>query len=227
MKHQCGIIRDLLPLYHDGVCSAESRGAVDEHLTECNDCSEYYKKLLDERENFVVPEIEEHKADSFRAVQRRIKRSVRAAIFFAAAVLVICLILGMAMIMMSEKSKRIIEYDGSNITVSMKSEGLVATVRGAWYSGSHVKSVFMEDNGRQKLLKIFCLEEPDGWNVFAADKNETHNFTVAYADMDADRVDAVYYYSGALNEGKLKGMEDMPPDELAELLGEMTLLWER
>jgi hypothetical protein len=39
MKISCEIIRDLLPLYHDGVCSIESRALVEEHLTECESCS--------------------------------------------------------------------------------------------------------------------------------------------------------------------------------------------
>lgn len=34
----CKIVQDLLPLYHDGVCSEESRGAVEEHLAGCEAC---------------------------------------------------------------------------------------------------------------------------------------------------------------------------------------------
>ena len=32
------IVQDLLPLYHDGVCSDKSRAAVEEHLKTCEDC---------------------------------------------------------------------------------------------------------------------------------------------------------------------------------------------
>ena len=32
------IVRDLLPLYHDGVCSEKSRAAVEAHLETCGDC---------------------------------------------------------------------------------------------------------------------------------------------------------------------------------------------
>ena len=32
------IVQDLLPLYHDGVCSEKSRAAVEEHLKTCEDC---------------------------------------------------------------------------------------------------------------------------------------------------------------------------------------------
>ena len=40
----CEIVRDLLPLYADGLCSEESRRAVEEHLKSCEAC----RKLLPE-----------------------------------------------------------------------------------------------------------------------------------------------------------------------------------
>lgn len=44
MKLNCNVIQDLLPLYHDGVCSGESRGIVEAHLESCERC----RKLLGE-----------------------------------------------------------------------------------------------------------------------------------------------------------------------------------
>lgn len=38
MKVSCEIIKDLLPLYCDGVCSPDSRAMVEKHLTECDSC---------------------------------------------------------------------------------------------------------------------------------------------------------------------------------------------
>ena len=38
MKTTCEIVRDLLPLYVDDVCSPASRGLVEEHLEQCSDC---------------------------------------------------------------------------------------------------------------------------------------------------------------------------------------------
>jgi len=38
MKTSCKITKDLLPLYHDEVCSNESRAMVEEHLAECDHC---------------------------------------------------------------------------------------------------------------------------------------------------------------------------------------------
>jgi hypothetical protein len=37
-KISCEIIKDLLPLYYDNVCSDESKTMVEEHLSDCNSC---------------------------------------------------------------------------------------------------------------------------------------------------------------------------------------------
>lgn len=49
MKLNCEIIRDLLPLYSDKVCSEESKTAVEEHLKECEPCREELKAIADNK----------------------------------------------------------------------------------------------------------------------------------------------------------------------------------
>ena len=50
MKLSCIVARELLPLYHDGVCSDESRALVEEHLDGCPDCAGILKELQGEVE---------------------------------------------------------------------------------------------------------------------------------------------------------------------------------
>lgn len=38
MKVSCEIIKDLLPLYHDEVCSNDSMAMIEEHLIGCDNC---------------------------------------------------------------------------------------------------------------------------------------------------------------------------------------------
>jgi len=45
MKLSCQIIRDLLPLYDESLCSDESRRAVKEHLAGCSDCCRLSKQV--------------------------------------------------------------------------------------------------------------------------------------------------------------------------------------
>lgn len=42
---ECEIIRDLLPLYLDHVCSEKSRQAVEEHLRHCEECRREAEKM--------------------------------------------------------------------------------------------------------------------------------------------------------------------------------------
>ena len=45
MKMACEVIRDLLPLYADEVCSEKSRSLVDEHLAACPECEAILREL--------------------------------------------------------------------------------------------------------------------------------------------------------------------------------------
>ena len=50
MKTDCGIIRDLLPLYTENLCGEESKKAVEEHLFNCPDCKVGLDELRKESE---------------------------------------------------------------------------------------------------------------------------------------------------------------------------------
>lgn len=53
MKLSCKVIEDMLPMYYDGVCSAESATLVEEHIRECHQCSRVLADLQSELE---IPE---------------------------------------------------------------------------------------------------------------------------------------------------------------------------
>lgn len=65
MKIACEIIRDLLPLFHDDVCSEASRILVEEHLSGCPACRE---KLADIGKDLKFPEIKEDEAKPVRII---------------------------------------------------------------------------------------------------------------------------------------------------------------
>ena len=43
-KISCEIIKDLLPLYYDNVCSNDSKLLVEKHISECTSCRKYLDK---------------------------------------------------------------------------------------------------------------------------------------------------------------------------------------
>lgn len=100
-SYPCEVIRDLLPLYYDEVCSTESGRAVLSHLAKCEECRKEYEKLCDSREIETAYDEEDNEriTDSFKQVKRRNgKRSLLIALgavlavsAAAAAVLTYCL----------------------------------------------------------------------------------------------------------------------------------------
>ena len=56
---RCEIIRDLLPVYIDGLASEETAKLVEEHLAECEACRLYVAQILQMKEAFPDAEEEE------------------------------------------------------------------------------------------------------------------------------------------------------------------------
>ncbi|SHJ88790.1 Putative zinc-finger [Clostridium amylolyticum] len=55
----CNTIRDLLPIYLDGIASKETNICVNKHLSECQQCQNEYKKLCkisEEKRDVVISE---------------------------------------------------------------------------------------------------------------------------------------------------------------------------
>lgn len=50
-KNICNIVGDLIPLYCDDMCSAESRSAVEEHTAECEKCRRLLESCSAELKN--------------------------------------------------------------------------------------------------------------------------------------------------------------------------------
>ena len=98
MKYNCDVIRDLLPLYQDGVCSEGSALAVEEHLKECKACSDYLSSLRsgEEIENTFTAEREEAISSQAKFFRRRsaVVGTVFAGVFMLPVL--ICLIVGLA-----------------------------------------------------------------------------------------------------------------------------------
>ncbi len=71
-KTDCDIIKDLLPLYEDNICSEKSKDLIEEHLIECEDCREYLDSLHEK-----LPPIEPSSEDAVIDETRFIKRIQR------------------------------------------------------------------------------------------------------------------------------------------------------
>ena len=85
-NYPCEIIRDLLPLCAEGLCSGESRAAVERHVQDCADCRRLYEGLpADSLPEAPVP-------DQTTAL-RRLNRKLRQSRFTKAMAAVFCVLL--------------------------------------------------------------------------------------------------------------------------------------
>ena len=78
MYEPCALIQDLLPLYRDGVCSDESRKAVEAHLKGCPACQAALAAMGAETPPPGEAD-ERQKAASFESVRRPQGRTTRPA----------------------------------------------------------------------------------------------------------------------------------------------------
>jgi predicted anti-sigma-YlaC factor YlaD len=70
-KITCDIVKDIMPLYIDGVCSTNSMQMVENHIIECPDC----KDLLESYRNpAVTDEIKTSNEKEFKELALKVKR---------------------------------------------------------------------------------------------------------------------------------------------------------
>lgn len=74
MRLSCEVIRDLLPLYYDKVCSKESSSLIEEHLAECPQCVDELQKLKMDFEN---PTISDGKVKLMKNISAKWKKDKR------------------------------------------------------------------------------------------------------------------------------------------------------
>ena len=82
MKKKCNIVKDLLPLYLDNVCSKETEEFVKEHLKECNACQKYLEEL-----KFNVKSAKTKDVKSFKKIIKKINFKI-----IRNTIIIICLL---------------------------------------------------------------------------------------------------------------------------------------
>lgn len=73
MKYSCNLIRDLLPLYCDRVCSKDSEEAVQEHISTCEECKKIYLGMQ-QSVSIDSARYEKQQFDSMQKVKKKIKK---------------------------------------------------------------------------------------------------------------------------------------------------------
>lgn len=86
MRLPCEVIEDLLALYHDDVCSEQTKEIVEEHLTQCDSCKE---KLNQIEEELKFPKQDYEAVDTLKKIKKKVKIKEIRGILITVAILVV------------------------------------------------------------------------------------------------------------------------------------------
>ena len=220
MKYPCSLIQDLLPLYHDGVCSEESNKIIEAHLSECSSCKDYYNSLCEADEIFAAPqnaELEMKKAASFRSIQRKIRTKQ---IFVVVLAVAIFAVVSFSIVGLLKKSEQVISYE-DNISVSMVDDSLIGRLQGNQANYLKIKQVEIENNGQKDTYLFFYLSGTK-WDDILTNDDVFSEYVLCAANKGAERIDRVFYYTGDYT-----GIESMDIGDLQKIIDNSVLLWSK
>lgn len=220
MNYPCNLIQDLLPLYHDGVCSKESAEIIKNHLSECTVCKECLA-ALGETDNLIIkPENTEHemkKAASFQTVKKKIFRKQILIVVLSVVILSALLV---AVIGVLKNTKQIIVYD-DNISVSMMDDSLIGRLEGNFAHICQIKRVETTAGGESKSYLFFCLKSTK-WDTITTNDEIFSEYVLCASDRGAEQIDGVFYYTGDYTD-----IESKSEEELQKIIDSSVLLWSK
>ena len=171
---ECGIVRDLLPLYQEGMLSPESVEFLAEHLKTCPACRAEREKLAVEP---LPPEEKTETAPELENVRRKLRRQRR-----RTAVLAVCLTLALAMALFARLTERhyFPEPKGVVSVVSQAGSGEKVLRFAGDVTGAAVSYQKAEGGGSAVFLRVWWTE----WDRL---------FGNTLSEMPAPQGSAVYF----------------------------------
>lgn len=150
MNISCKVIQDLLPLYHDNVCSPETNALVEEHLQTCEACQEEFHKLEESplAENGKKEEAEKENVQRMKNVKKVLhKKRVRVSVITAMVVLLLCIpgwfVMNLRFLAAKPSVLETVSVDGDILTVSLKDSDSI------WGCFLFMDTGYLEENGQQ------------------------------------------------------------------------------
>ncbi len=220
MKYKCNLIQDLLPLYYDGVCSEESKEIIEDHISQCSNCKEYYHSLCKANEVNIVPQnsdFESQKAASFRAVRKKLKREQ---LLLVAFVLALLFSVAFACKTFLKHQSHVLECD-ETISVSMIDGNLLVRLKGNQATYIRQKRVEAVINEEEKTCLFFYLSGTT-WDELSTSNEVFSEYVLCASDKGAEEIDAVYYF-----DGDYTGIENLDGNQLQQIVDISVLLWSK
>ena len=200
---KCEIIRDLLPLYCDGLCSEASKQEIEAHVAQCQECRACLAEMKEEAPVPLLSPESETEVRVLQGVKKKFSRGRRRAVLIAVAV----------------------SYTDGLVTAELAVDEVIDLYyHGGSYDSFHGFS--REVDGRNAVFLYFdrTLRSdvmPDREGHLCIGNGLLTDFETATYQVDR-QVDAVYYLVGDYLQ--LPGLAQA---EFEQAVADAVLLWER
>lgn len=229
MKYQCEVIKDLLPLYVDDVCSKESKKIIEEHLEICDSCKQYYDAMKSS-DNSIISEDKNNEilADSLQKVKKQIRVKHLIISMLTLSVIFVFAALSAVAIKGLKYMDTVIQYD-NNIVIdqNMPAEWT------AWYNSSgddyfvHCTGDII-DGQAGEIVEVTVGDKTEKYLFFQLHSDKWAEITTPKSEISHQPfhilpdVTRVYYYPGYMMD-----VEAIAEGELPVIIETSTLLWEK
>jgi hypothetical protein len=214
MEMTCEIVKDLLPLYHDDVCSNESRIIIEEHLLECDICKKYLDNMKSDLfQSNTEKTSEQAKWDILKGIKKKLlKKNI-----MISAISVICAIavlFGGFMLICTYQLP--IYYKNGLVSVKVDNNGRIDVLfNGDDYFISHKTTTEIEkDDIKQRVVYIYYTDTIWTRNFSKPQKDKEYRMSINTNNGEEaiENISAVYYLD--YSEGK----KEFPDTSKAVLL---------
>ena len=174
-KENCFLIKDLLPLYVDELCSKESTEYIKKHLAICSSCRNEYEKLTNSPD---IKAIDNDSSELIKGVGKMFKRDKKKAVIKTVSVfLVVFVLLGVFAFLKVPLMLYKIEFDkGSYSTVTEACETFESGDGSMCnYSNEYFDLYLSADMGeytKKKTEQTYILDFGKGKNIVMYDENQ-------------------------------------------------------
>ena len=235
MKISCQIIQDLLPLYHDGVCSEDSKVMIEKHLQDCERCKDFLDTITNETfETHVNSNIEESRVKSLKLLKKRLLRKniIISLLSIVASIVILC---GGNYLLFHNDHP--IPYQAGLVDVSMAEDEVIDIYfKGKDYYKSYALTKTIKTDGlEQEIVLIYFTETP--WSKYFSNKNDLdgndisigNNIIVDFINGErlsefSQPISAVYYLVADYREINSPNMSD---EQFNQVMEDAVLLWKK
>ena len=179
MKNECMIVRDLLPLYVEGLVGEETRAFVEDHLVGCEDCRKALAQLRTSpgatAEAGAVP---------LKNIKKRLRQQKLKSVFLAVTLVMAVLIAVFAYLTLPQY----VPYSEDLLTITENADGMVlVSFDEDKVTGFSANDLVTGEDGEEQVLYIHAWKTTWGY-LFP--QHEVRNVVLKDAD---DPLDLIFY----------------------------------